>query len=529
MIVNVTLPSDGTTADVADYNDPLTQILAAINGQLDDNNISSLSGTKIVAGTIPQSALNVSLNLGWIIGAISAPTAVTNNGNGSYDMTFSSSMAAILAIGFRVRTTRTVTAPTYMSSTLNGTNQFFTKTSPTGSLSTVTNNFTLMGWLVPASYAGADGAIIGRADAALNNGFWMQYKGTSGVLEIGVTNGGVGNLRSIKTQQTVPINERVFVAMTWASGTVTAYVNGMSIPVATAVTTGTAPTAAGTGGDFSVGKLGAFGNFFNGNISGAAVFDAVLSQANIRSYMNQVLAGNESNCIGAWSLNNTPNDQNAAGNNLTAQNSASYTSGLSPFATLSDGVAAGTQDIGIVTKVNGTTVTVQVPKGCTIPTSGGVSAIAYAPSGNPFGWTSDRGRWQVTTAHKTQSSQVAVASTIYNIAGLQLSVPTGTWVVGYDFMIQSNAASGVAAIIVVSLSTSSSVINDDRLTGKSETSVTSGTPSSSGCNSKAEIGVSISSPVVYYLLETVPGISNNTLYLRGDQKVNQIYAIPAGI
>lgn len=38
--ISVSLPSDGTTADVADYNTPITTIVNAINGNLDNDNIS---------------------------------------------------------------------------------------------------------------------------------------------------------------------------------------------------------------------------------------------------------------------------------------------------------------------------------------------------------------------------------------------------------------------------------------------------------------------------------------------------------
>lgn len=39
--ISVSLPSDGTTADVSDYNTPLTTVVNAINGGLDNANITS--------------------------------------------------------------------------------------------------------------------------------------------------------------------------------------------------------------------------------------------------------------------------------------------------------------------------------------------------------------------------------------------------------------------------------------------------------------------------------------------------------
>lgn len=39
--ITVNLPTDGTSADVADYNTPITTIVNAINGNLDSNNLAS--------------------------------------------------------------------------------------------------------------------------------------------------------------------------------------------------------------------------------------------------------------------------------------------------------------------------------------------------------------------------------------------------------------------------------------------------------------------------------------------------------
>lgn len=59
--IAVTLPSDGTTADVADYNTPITTIVNEINGNLSDANISAsaaISGSKLgnKTGHVVQSA-----------------------------------------------------------------------------------------------------------------------------------------------------------------------------------------------------------------------------------------------------------------------------------------------------------------------------------------------------------------------------------------------------------------------------------------------------------------------------------------
>lgn len=62
--INVSLPSDGSTADVADYNTPITTIVNEINGALDNSNISAsaaIATSKIATDAgLPAGALAVS-------------------------------------------------------------------------------------------------------------------------------------------------------------------------------------------------------------------------------------------------------------------------------------------------------------------------------------------------------------------------------------------------------------------------------------------------------------------------------------
>lgn len=53
--ISVSLPSDGTTADVADYNTPINTIVNEINGNLDNANIkanAAIAGSKLADGGI---------------------------------------------------------------------------------------------------------------------------------------------------------------------------------------------------------------------------------------------------------------------------------------------------------------------------------------------------------------------------------------------------------------------------------------------------------------------------------------------
>lgn len=66
--ISVTLPTDGTTADVADVNTPITTIVNEINGNLDNANIKSaaaISGSKLADNSIDITSKASSFD-GWV-------------------------------------------------------------------------------------------------------------------------------------------------------------------------------------------------------------------------------------------------------------------------------------------------------------------------------------------------------------------------------------------------------------------------------------------------------------------------------
>jgi hypothetical protein len=326
---------------------------------------------------------------GWAVGEIAAPTAVTANGNRSYTLTYASSVASTVSAGMRRRFTRTVAANTYMGGAFNGSSHYFTKTTPSGTLGTVTNNFTIEITYMPTSYA--IGYICGRMDATPNNGFGVVME-ADGRVRFQIFNGGVGNGRAVTTYQSLPLGKKTTIGVTMTGATILIYLDGIAVPTVTS-TTGTAPTTAATGGDWSIGRSGLYtGAYANGYISNVAVFDAVLSAATIRQHATYKLTGSETNCIGAWSLDNTANDQSSAGNNLTATGGVGYTN-ISPFG--NNGVSS-TLEYALTMSVSsdGLTEVVQVPEGCALPTTGGITASAYSTNANPYGYPQDDG-WRI--------------------------------------------------------------------------------------------------------------------------------------
>lgn len=78
--VNISLPSDGTTADVSDYNTPLTTIVDEINGNLDNSNISAsaaIAGSKLASESIGNSQIILGMPVQKVSSAFSAVSTGT--------------------------------------------------------------------------------------------------------------------------------------------------------------------------------------------------------------------------------------------------------------------------------------------------------------------------------------------------------------------------------------------------------------------------------------------------------------------
>ena len=323
---------------------------------------------------------------GWSALTGVAPTTVTANGNRSYNMVFNSvDLTSYLSAGMRLKLTRTITAPTQCTS-LNGTTQYYSKSSPAGM--TFTDTWTITAWVKLTSYA--SGNVLARASSS-SNGFDFAVN-ASGQL-VSTFRGASVTYKLNTSYQSIPLNKWVHIAVSHTASTnvATMYIDGVSVPVVASVSGGTPPTVVTQAGDLQIGAL-ASAQYFPGKIAQAAVFSTVLSASTIQGYISQGLAGTETSLISAYSFNNSINDLNANANNLTALGSAVATNADSPFGLQADGTTAGTTEYAIITKTvfsTNTTLTVQVPEGNAIPTSGGVSAVSYSTQAFPYGMPSN--------------------------------------------------------------------------------------------------------------------------------------------
>ena len=363
----------------------------------------------------------------------------------------------------RLRTTRTVSAPTQCTS-LNGTTQYYSKTSPAGASFTTT--WTQMASIYLTSYPTVAAGIMGRRNGATEG--WGMYIDTNGCLVMSGCRVAANSKAAVSTQS-VPLNRWVHVAISMdmtagATSGATWYFDGVSVPgVVTQTGTATAIVQGTTA--MVVGALESAGTYpFPGKIAQAAVFSSVVSQANIRLYMSQGLSGSESTLVSAYSFNNSITDLNTTNaNNLTAVASAVATNADSPFGLNSYQTATGTLDYALVQAVTfstDTTVTVQVPWGCTIPTSGGVSTSAYGSVKAPYGFPTNPDRWVIETKFAATSTNILQASgttinTVYHFNTLNLSVPIGRFLLSCSISFQSQPTSTIKNC-TFGLSTSSS-------------------------------------------------------------------------
>lgn len=369
---------------------------------------------------------------GWT--ATSTPTTVTALGNRSYTVLFPSvDITGTVAVGMRLKFNRTVTAPTQCADLESSSSQYFSKTTPAGV--TFTDDFTMMGWYKPESYVA--GGIIARRNADVEG--WSLGVNSSGQV-VAWAGRIAGNNSSTTSYQSVPLNKQVHIAASVdLSGTsVLIYIDGVLVPSLTTITGTITALVQGTTALVVGAEKSAGTNPLDGELAQAAVFSSVLSATTIRSYMSQTLAGTESTNVSAYSLNNTLNDLNANANNLTAQGGATATTADTPFTNPVTGtsVTAGTTNYGIITAATfstNTTLTVQVPEGGTIPTSGGVSAVSYSTQKVPYGMPIEKTKWDVSSIFKVQTATTSNATFgAFAAGGWQVIAPVGFGLVGYD-------------------------------------------------------------------------------------------------
>lgn len=427
-----TLVTSRSTSNNVDNGTPptyglLLAVLTVANGftTISNGNIADRRTTAVSIATADTSGWSP---LGY------TPNTVTYNGNRNYSLVFNSvDLTGVVSDGMRLKATRTVSAPTQCTS-LNGSTQYYSKSSPAGM--TFTDDFVVSAWVKPTSYA--DSVIASRYNGTSG---WYLRMDSSGQVQLDGFNAAAANFSRVITYQSLPLNKWSHVAVqldmsAFTATTTTSYVmfDGLDIP-ASVSRGGTNPTSLVQAGNLEIGSTNGGTLPFPGKIAQVAIFNAKVTQATMRGYISQGLAGTETSLVSAYSFNNSINDLNTTNaNNLTANGSAVATNADSPFTQDDQGTPSGTTDFGVITSKafsTNTTLTVQVPEGCTIPTSGGVSSVSYSSHRAPYGFPAASTKWRLRTllfADQAVTSNATYGSFISG--GFKVTVPIGEWSVG---------------------------------------------------------------------------------------------------
>lgn len=374
-------------------------------------------------------------NLPYTVGTVTAL------GNNSFNLNVNSTdITSIISNGMRVRATRTVAAPNTAFS-LDGSNDYYVKTSP--NKLTFTDDFVCSAWVYLTSYASA--TIVSRYNGT--SGWELSLLSDGRVIMSGY-NAGAANTRNVVSYQSLPLNRWVHVAgqldmSAHTATTTTSYVmlDGVDVP-AQVTQGGTNPTALIQAGNLEIGSRNGGTNPFPGYLDQVAVYSAKVTQATILASINRALTGSETSLASAYS-NGSVNDLNTTTpNNLTATNGAT-TVANSPFG--NRGVST-TLEYGVIMANSfstNTTLTIQVPEGCQLPTTGGITTLDYANVEVPYRFPRDKSRFQIAMLIRTLLDYgAATAGTWYNLFGLNMKIPTGAWMLSGAGPIQTSTGSG---------------------------------------------------------------------------------------
>lgn len=505
-----------------------------------------LSGILNQDGSLKSSPVQTALGLGasslngWnALGY--TPSTITANGNRSFDTVFSGvDLTSILSVGMRLRHTRTVPAQTQCTS-LNGTTQYWVKTSP--NKLTFTDDFVVSAWVKLSSYSATNMTIASRYNGT--SGWTLVLAGNTGQVYLQGFNAGSGNTRNVSSYQQIPLNKWVHITAqldmsAHAVGATNSYImiDGVDVPAQVAQA-GTNPTALIQAGNLEIGSQNGGTLTFPGKIAQVAIFNAKVTQATMRTYYTQGLAGTETSLASAYSFNNSTADLNT-----TTPNDLSAGAG-SPTATNADGPVSqdasgvvGSYDFTIITKitysVGNTTVTQQAPEGNALPVSGGISSVAYSSNKAPFGMTVDEFRWEIS-AYVSSAPNPGTGSGTWYAMNVQLNVPVGSFKVGYSTKMriagQTSGSTFIAGFAQLSTVSAGSGTGEETKNWRAELAqdfFATGTPNITMNGSlNREAKVNLAAATVYYLNFMQQIGAGTILASNGGYSFSSVYAVPA--
>ena len=396
-----------------------------------------------------QSALSVSTgsSSGWVEWNKTFEY-VSNDGNKQYTYKVSGEdTTGTTAKGMKIKLPRITAANTHSADLYASSSQYAKKTSPSGI--TFTDDFTCGAWIKLRSY-GTDRDIVSRYDGS--NGFIFLAKGTG---EIQILGGNAGSLHYHRTHQSLPLLKWVHVAATLnMSGDVVAiYIDGVSVPVDNL---GSTPTSLVQAGDLTVGGRSGGSNFFDGEIKHAFVADKIMSAAEVKEAMasdDLTAASFSADLVAYYKLNNDWTDSSSNSNDMTAVNSAGFTTD-SPFSSTEYGV--------ITSQSFSTDTTYTIFTGSYNAPDEDITAPSYSTEHAPYGMDVGKDKWRLSTLHRSYNATTSNANYgSYMSGGFALTVPIGAWTVGWQ-----------AGRVVVGTTPTGFAVSDTSLIGVAEDAAT---------------------------------------------------------
>jgi hypothetical protein len=415
-----------------------------------DSNIDIDFKTK-GAGVIKVNGQELVNNSGWITSTVGI-TAVTANGNGSYTLTTASDVRGFITPKMRGRANRTVSSPIQCAN-LNGTSQYFNRTSGINGL-TATDDIASGAWIKLTNYPTSTAQILSRDNGSSGFEFRLELAGTVSMLG---RNASSSNYSRVLSYSSVPLNKWIHVAAqldmsAFTATATTSYVMVDGSDVAVSVDRGgTNPTSFVQAGNLEIGAHNGGLQLFPGRIAQAFVTSGKLTQAQVNAIKNQGITAADVatyNIVSAYSLSGASgltdiNTTNA--NNLTSVGSATATTNDAPFGVLGDGTNSANYDHFIVMATSSTNITVQVPEGSTLPTTGGITSWSYSSVDSPYNFPGSEDKWTIVQPAfvVTHATLTPAANTPYNPNSYRISIPTGKWSMNHTGLIQmERAASG---------------------------------------------------------------------------------------
>lgn len=377
---------------------------------------------------------------GWSILNSGTPPTVSsgyNKGNKEFDLTFANvDLTPVLSPDMKLKVDRTGTTPTQCTDLTASSSQYWTKASPTGI--TGTNNQTLEFCINLKSY-GADQIVGGRRNA--NDGLQVRIL-ASGQVSIFALSAGGANVKTITSNQALPLNQDVWVSLhidvaSFTTATNKIYIDGVDVPV-TLTTTGTL-TSFTLAGDLRIGANHVPGEFLNAKISHVRWWNAIRTATQIRDNMYIDMVGNETNLVGQWIFNGNGNDSTSNANHLTASGGAVATNAGNPFH------ATEFARITSVTKSGADTIVkVYTGDNNSIPNMT-LQNPYYSTQKTPFGWPGIKWRWIVKLGQNFQTSSTSTTP----IPGLSatVTIPGSIGTRGVKIKGYSTSASGGATSV----------------------------------------------------------------------------------